>query len=95
MKVLYKSFVYEQIQRSCELVGYFVQPEIWKKLVLTGLRQSLSYGVVMTAAAIVRGSERAALLDHQADLVNAILNPDVSQTIEMRMHVQVVYHQRI
>lgn len=82
--------VVTDIQRSAELVGYFVKAETWKKLVLTGLRQALSYNVVMTIAAIVRGSPKDVLVEHQTDLVNAILNPDVSHTVEDQMHQQII-----
>ena len=71
-------------------MGYFVKAETWKKLVLTGLRQALSYNVVMTIAAIVRGSPKDVLVEHQTALVEAVLNPDVSHTVEDNMHQQVI-----
>ncbi|CAL1545836.1 unnamed protein product [Lymnaea stagnalis] len=82
--------VVTDVQRSAELVGYFVKPDIWMKLVLTGLRQSLSHGVVMTMAAIVRGSSHNSFLPYQEDIVNALLNPDVYQTVEAKMHTQIL-----
>ncbi|KAK0056558.1 dynein assembly factor 5 axonemal [Biomphalaria pfeifferi] len=83
--------VVTDIQRSAELVGYFVHPDIWKKMVLTGLRLSSSYGVVMTIAAIVRGSPHDLLHPHQGDIINALLSPDVYQTVDTKLHAQFVY----
>ncbi|XP_005100812.1 dynein assembly factor 5, axonemal [Aplysia californica] len=78
------------VQRSAELVGYFVKPEIWKKVLLVSLRQSLSSGVVMTLASIVKGCTHDLLLPHQQDLVESILNPDICHTVEAKMHVQIL-----
>ncbi|GFO25560.1 dynein assembly factor 5, axonemal-like [Plakobranchus ocellatus] len=82
--------VVKEVQKSAELVGYFVKAETWKKLVLTGLRQSTSYNNVMTIAAIVRGSPKDVLVEHQSELVAAVLNPDVSHTVENKMHEQII-----
>ncbi|RUS89825.1 hypothetical protein EGW08_002437 [Elysia chlorotica] len=82
--------VVNDIQRSAELVGYFVKAETWKKLALTGLRQALSFNVVMTIAAIVRGSPKDVLIEHQTDLVEAVLNSDVCHTVDEKMHQQII-----
>ncbi|KAH9491870.1 Dynein assembly factor 5, axonemal [Bulinus truncatus] len=82
--------VVTDIQRSAELVGYFVHPDIWKKMVLNGLRLSPSSGVIMTLAGIVRGSSHDLLLPHQEDIINALLSPDVYQTVDIKIHTQFV-----
>ena len=71
------------MERSAELIGYFVKPEIWVKLALTGLRLSQSHGNVLVLAAVIRGSQAAQLLPYVMDICDAITNPDICHTVQV------------
>ena len=71
------------MERSAELIGYFVKPEIWVKLALTGLRLSQSHGNVLVLAAVIWGSQAAQLLPYVADICDAITNPDICHTVQV------------
>ena len=71
------------MERSAELIGYFVKPEIWVKLALTGLRLSQSHGNVLVLAAVIRGSQAAQLLPYVTDICDAITNPDICHTVQV------------
>lgn len=85
-----QQIVVNDVQKSAELVGYFVKVEVWKKVMLVALRMSLSAGVVMTLGAVVRGSTYEELQPHMPELMEAVLNPDLSQTVDVNMHVQIL-----
>ncbi|KAJ8319390.1 hypothetical protein KUTeg_004481 [Tegillarca granosa] len=53
--------VVKDIKRSAELIGYFVDPEVWTTMILSHLKSSQSYSAVMVLSCIVRGSQREKL----------------------------------
>jgi dynein assembly factor 5 len=75
-----------QVEHSAELIGYFVEPNVWMKLVLKGLRMSQSHGNILVIGAIIRGSQASLLLPHLDDLCQAVSSPDVCHTVMVRAH---------
>lgn len=53
-----------QCERSAELVGTFVSPEVFLKLILSTLRKSPSPSGLLVLAALIRGCPREALQPH-------------------------------
>lgn len=53
-----------QCERSAELVGAFVSPEVFLKLMLPTLRKSPSPPGLLVLASLIRGCPREALLPH-------------------------------
>lgn len=78
------------VERSAELLGYFVEPEIWCKLVLTGLRLSQSAGNLLVIAAVIRGSDKSKLMPYVMDISQALISPDICHTVQTPMHVQLL-----
>ncbi len=69
------SFV--QMVKSAELIGYFVSPDVWVKMVLESVKTSQSFNTLMILAAVIRGSERGALRPYLEDIVNVISDPAI------------------
>lgn len=69
--------------KSAELLGYFVTPEIWCKMVFNTVKSSQSFGPLMMLAAIVRGSSGALLKPHLSDISNALSDPDVCRLADV------------
>lgn len=73
------------MRRSAELIGYFVHPEIWCKMVLVVVKDTQSAGSLMVLAAIIRGAQRAQIKPYLLDISQTIANPDVCQSIQVIM----------
>ena len=79
-----------QVEKSAELIGYFVSPTVWCKMILDGVRLSQSVGSLIVLAAVIRGSQQAAMKSHLNDIVGVITEPslcrvaDVSDTLLCR-----------
>ncbi|XP_070187800.1 dynein axonemal assembly factor 5-like isoform X2 [Littorina saxatilis] len=82
--------VVADVEKSAELIGYFVKPEVWVKLTLIGLRASQSHGNVLVMAAIIRGSQASQMLPYVSDICAAVSNPDICHTIQTPMHVELL-----
>ncbi|XP_041363360.1 dynein assembly factor 5, axonemal-like [Gigantopelta aegis] len=82
--------VVTDVRRAAELIGYFVQPEVWCKLVLTNVRQTQCSGSLMVLASVVRGSERHALKDYISQICNVIASPEICQSIQTDVHLQLL-----
>ncbi|KAK7506627.1 hypothetical protein BaRGS_00002102 [Batillaria attramentaria] len=93
---MYKASIDEErrvvadVEKSAELTGYFVEPDVWCKLVLTGLRMSHSHGNLLVIAALIRGSQVAKLIPHVTELSQALLNPDICQSIQAPVQIQLL-----
>ena len=66
-----------QVLKSAELVGFFVNPEVYCRLVLPALLSASSPGVLMTFAAIIRGTPKETLQPYLEEICNTLANPDV------------------
>ena len=75
------------MEKSAELIGYFVSPKVWCKMILDGVRLTQSVGSLIVLAAIIRGSRQADMKSHLDDIVGVITEPslcrvaDVSNTV--------------
>ncbi|XP_058567040.1 dynein axonemal assembly factor 5 isoform X2 [Neofelis nebulosa] len=68
--------------RSAELVGAFVSPEVFLKLVLPALKKSPSPSGLLTLASIVRGCPREALRPHLTLIATELARPHICQGSE-------------
>ncbi|XP_076458968.1 dynein axonemal assembly factor 5-like [Babylonia areolata] len=82
--------VVQDVDRSAELIGYFVKPEVWVKLTLTSLRASQSHCTVLVMAAIIRGSQTSLLMPHVSDICEVLTSPDICHTVQSQMHIQLL-----
>ncbi|CAN0214737.1 unnamed protein product [Lampetra fluviatilis] len=76
--------------RSAELLGAFVNPEVFCKLALPALHRSPSPSHLAPISAFIRGSSAELLAPHVASIADALAHPDVAQASE-----KVVYHQEL
>lgn len=65
------------------MVGYFVAPEIWSKLVFKSVKTSQAPGCVMVLGEVIKGTERSALLPYLDSVCDVILAPDVCHTVQV------------
>lgn len=72
-----------QVQKAAELIGYFVKPEIWCKLMLPAVKSAQSYGPLMVMASVIQGSERSQLKPYLTEITAALVASDVCQTIQV------------
>lgn len=76
---------YKQVQRAAELVGYFVSPEVWCKMILTNVKSMQSFSPVMILASVIRGSERTALRPYLPKIVSTLNDSDICFTTQVNV----------
>ena len=72
-----------QVQKSCELVGYFVSPEVWVAMVVKNIKLSQSAGSLLVLGHVLRGSQRSALHPHLAELCAVLNDPAISRIADV------------
>ena len=72
-----------QAMRSGELLGYFVLPEVWCKMVLQQVKLSQSAGALLVLSTLVRGARPDALLPVLQDVCNVLADPLVCRVAEV------------
>ncbi|XP_063446275.1 dynein axonemal assembly factor 5-like [Mytilus trossulus] len=82
--------VVKDVQRSAELVGYFVEPEVWWKLVQGNIKSTQSYTSLMILANIMKGTERSKLKPYLSDICCTLANPDICLTITTPLQQQLL-----
>lgn len=71
------------MNKSAELIGYFVPPEVWVKMVLKHIKLSQSPGSLMLLASVLRGSERSTLRPFLHDVISILGDPDICRSVEV------------
>lgn len=71
-----------QAARSAELIGAFVSPDVFLKLLLSVLRKSASPSGLLVLASVLRGCPREALQPHVKGIATALAQPHISQGAE-------------
>ena len=66
-----------QVLESAELVGFFVSPQVYCKLILPSIQTASSPSVLMTCAAIIRGTQQHILQPHLAEICDTLILPEV------------------
>lgn len=72
-----------QVQRSTELIGYFVEPDVWWKLVQANIKSTQYYTSLMILAYIMKGTERRKLKPYLSDICCTLANPDICLTVQV------------
>ncbi|XP_064635749.1 dynein axonemal assembly factor 5-like [Lineus longissimus] len=76
--------------KAAELVGYFVEPEVWCKLVLPAVKTHQNYNTLMVLAAIIKGCQKAKIQPFIQVIAATISVPDVSQTNQANVQLQLI-----
>ncbi|PVD38342.1 hypothetical protein C0Q70_00954 [Pomacea canaliculata] len=82
--------VVEEVNKSAELVGYFVRPDMWCKVMLKTLRMNQSYGNLFIMAGILRGSLASELLPYLEDISTLLTSPEVCHTAQVEVLTQLL-----
>lgn len=77
--------IFFQIQKSGELVGFYVGPEVYCKLILPTVQAAQGPGVLMTFASILLGTKRALLKSYLLDICKTLAEPDVCRSEEVNI----------
>lgn len=81
--MLYMLLFVMQILKSAELLGYFVKPDTWCKVLLENIKLSQSAGSIAILAAVIRGSNKEAINPFLRDIVNIITDPALCHVAEV------------
>lgn len=82
--------VVQNILKSAELIGYFVEAEVWTALILEELSKSQCPSVLMVLAAIIKGCKQNQLKDHLVVVCDKLASPDLCHTTKARMLAELV-----
>ncbi|XP_033630139.1 dynein assembly factor 5, axonemal-like [Asterias rubens] len=82
--------VVQQILLSAEIVGFFVDPEIYWKLVNPTVRSAQSPGVLMTLAGLIRGSKPETLQPQLMSVCQALVDPEVCRNEQTSYQVELL-----
>ncbi|XP_051790072.1 dynein axonemal assembly factor 5-like [Erpetoichthys calabaricus] len=88
LSTLYRACSDEDLQvvqnclKSAELIGTFVSPEVFLKLILTSLQKAPSPTHLMVLASVIKGCPGSLLAPHRPTLADALAHPDVCQASE-------------
>ncbi|XP_033908011.2 dynein axonemal assembly factor 5-like [Acipenser ruthenus] len=82
----------KQVVKNClnsaELIGTFVNPEVFLKMILTSLLKSPSPAHLMVLAAVIRGSSGQTLKPHLVAIGDVLSNPDACQASEKLVYTE-------
>lgn len=78
-----KLLFFQQILKSAELIGYFVEAEVWTALILEELSKSQCPSVLMVLAAIIKGCKQNQLKDHLLVVCDKLASPDLCYTTKV------------
>ncbi|XP_022319894.2 dynein axonemal assembly factor 5-like [Crassostrea virginica] len=82
--------VVKDVQRAAELVGYFVSPEVWCKMILANVKSMQSFSPVMILASVIKGSERSVLKPYLPQIVLTLNDTDICFTTQVQMQAQLL-----
>jgi hypothetical protein len=77
-----------QVENAAELIGYFVPPDTYCKLVLATMEDSANAKQLRVFAAILKGSDRTTLKEQLTDIGNFLKCPETCWSKEVLVVVQ-------
>ncbi|XP_045213202.2 dynein axonemal assembly factor 5-like [Mercenaria mercenaria] len=82
--------VVKDIQRAAELIGYFVEVEVWSKLILKSVQNSQHYTSIMVLSSVIRGTAKENLKPYLQKILDTLNIPDVCQSVQVPVQVQLL-----
>ncbi|XP_054247137.1 dynein axonemal assembly factor 5 [Indicator indicator] len=88
LRTLYQACLDEEreVVKNCvkaaELIGTFVSPKVWLKLITAALEKTPKPSCIMVLTAVIRGSPKEILQPHLTDLGNTLSQAEVCQRSE-------------
>jgi hypothetical protein len=81
-------YTFLQIENAAELIGYFVPPETYCKLVLATMEDSANARQLHVFAAILKGSSRTTLTEKLTDIGNFLKCAETCWSKEVQIVVE-------
>ena len=69
--------------KSSELIGYFVDVDIWCKMIVENIKISQSHGSIFILAHVITGSQAVQLQSHLPRILQVISDPGICQVAEV------------
>ncbi|KAL3876674.1 hypothetical protein ACJMK2_034478 [Sinanodonta woodiana] len=82
--------VTNDIQKAAELIGYFVEPEVWCRMIISYLKSSQSYTGLMVLSPVIYGSERTKLRPYLSTICDTITLPDICHSLQPKMQINLL-----
>nr|XP_033819652.1 dynein assembly factor 5, axonemal [Geotrypetes seraphini] len=83
-----ESQVVNNCVKSAELIGIFVSPEVFLKLILSALQKSPSPSHLMVLAAVIRGCPSQMLTPHLNKIASTLSQPEICQGSEKVQYLE-------
>ena len=65
------------MEKSCEMLGYFVRADVWAPIVLSAIQKYQHFGSILALANLIKGSEKEKILEHLSQICEVMSDPDV------------------
>ncbi|XP_021931973.1 dynein assembly factor 5, axonemal isoform X2 [Zootermopsis nevadensis] len=82
--------VVNNVEKAAELIGYFVPPDTYCKLVLPTMEDSATAGQLRVFAAILKGSDRSTLKEKLTDIGNFLKSAEICWSKETAYQIQLL-----
>ena len=71
------------VNKSAELVGYFVDPEVWVKMVLKHVKLTQTSGSLMLLASVLQGCEGSQLTPYLIEITSVLVDPEICRSSDV------------
>ncbi|KAK3090687.1 hypothetical protein FSP39_013747 [Pinctada imbricata] len=82
--------VVKDVQKSAVLVGYFVLPEVWCKLMLGHVSSMQTFPPLMVLASVIQGTEREVIKSYLPSIMETITSHSVCHAHEIQVHTELL-----
>ncbi|XP_078521034.1 dynein axonemal assembly factor 5 [Lissotriton helveticus] len=83
-----ESQVVNNCVKSAELIGAFVNPEVFLRLIMSALQKSPMPSHLMVLAAVIRGSSGQMIKPHLINIANVLSKPEICQGSEKVVYLE-------
>lgn len=70
-------YSHSQVEKTCELLGYFVKPDVWLPIVSSAVQKYQHFGSILALANLIKGSAKSAVSDHLSDICMMMSEADI------------------
>ncbi|KAF6025020.1 HEATR2 [Bugula neritina] len=83
MEAIYKATIDEEpvvvnyVEKTCELLGYFISPDVWVPVVTSTIKKYQHFGSILALANLIKGSEECKLRDFLPSICSLMSSADV------------------
>ncbi|XP_067946084.1 dynein axonemal assembly factor 5-like isoform X2 [Watersipora subatra] len=85
-----ETYVVNYVEKSCEMLGYFVKPEVWLPIVSSAVEKYQHFGSLLAIANLIKGSERSFIAPHILRICEMMSQPYVCTSRQVNMQRKLV-----